>query len=241
MVSRWLVIGALVLASCGVTGGGDVSGWPEVDLGVPVEVYKVTPERDLHLHVFEGEISAGQDATGAVVFFHGGGFRSTRVEQFERQARAVAAAGMVGIVAEYRVTAEGTTRADAIVDGLDALAFVRSRAAEFRVDSDRIAVAGASAGGALAIESAEYADALVLFNPAVGQGSASFVDRQPVIVFHSRQDTIVPFTSAEAFCNATPDCRLVAFEEGDHGFFNDEPAFAVTRDRMIEFLEGYGW
>jgi dienelactone hydrolase len=232
----------LLLAGCGIGTGDDVSGWPDVDLGAEVEVYKTTDERDLYLHIFAAA-SDQATAPGAVLFFHGGGFRTTRVEQFERQAEAAAAAGITGIVVEYRVTAEGTTRLDAIADGADALAVVRANAERFGVDPTRIALAGSSAGGALVVEASagERADALVLFNPAVGPGSADVVGPEPVVVFHSREDTIVPFTSVEIFCNAADDCTMVAFDEGDHGFFNDEPAFTATTEAMIDFLKSNGW
>jgi len=114
----------------------------------------------------------------------------------------------------------------------------------FALDPGHIALAGSSAGGALAVEATAVqlpADALVLFNPAVGAASAQFVVDEPTIVFHSREDTIVPFSSAEAFCIGVTDCELVAFEEGDHGFFNDDPAFTATTTQMIEFLSTHGW
>lgn len=242
-MARVLLILALsTIVGCGVLAGGDeVSGWPDVDLGAEVEVYKSTDQRDLHLHIFRPD--AASASPGAVLFFHGGGFRTTRVEQFERQARAAAAVGIVGIVVEYRVTVEGTDRSDAVLDGADALAVVRENAERFGVDPNRIALAGSSAGGALAVEANAQtgADAIVLFNPAVGPASTPFIGSEPVIVFHSREDTIVPFSSAEGFCMGVEHCEMVAFDEGDHGFFNDEPAFSETTSAMIEFLQTHSW
>ena len=234
-----LVVG-VVLASCGFVGGESALGWPDVDLGVPAEVYKSTAERDLHVHVFS-PTSSDAEAHGAVLFFHGGGFASARIPQFQRQAALLAAENMVGLVVEYRVTSEGTSRTDAVVDGSDAVDWVRDNADALGIDPARIAVAGSSAGGALAVEASSDADALVLFNPAVGAASATFIDSQPTIVFHSRADTIVPFSSAQSFCDASTSCELIAFEEGDHGFFNDEPALSETNELMIEFLRSNEW
>lgn len=233
-----LVLVAVLLSGCG---GDDVVGWPDVDLGVPVEVYKSTSERDLYVHVFSGPTTQAAETKGAVLFFHGGGFSTTRVPQFERQAQYVADNDMVGFVIEYRVTSEGTTRADAIEDGVDAVDWVHDNAAALGIDPARIAIAGSSAGGALATEASNRADALVLFNPAVGGASAAYVTEQPTIVFHSRADTIVPFASAEGFCNTLTACELLAFDEGDHGFFNDEPAFSEINEAMIDFLRRGGW
>ena len=239
----FVVIAAIAFSGCGFVGGAEVSGYPDVNLGADtVEVYKSTAQRDLHLHIFEpAETDAIDDRSGAVVFFHGGGFRSTRVEQFHSQAESLADAGITGILAEYRVTAEGTTRADAVADGADAVALLRTAVVRFGFDQDRVAVAGSSAGGALAVEVSEQAGAVVLFNPAVSAASAPFLSGQPTIAFHSREDTVVAFSSAEAFCDAAADCELVAFEEGDHGFFNNEPALTETTDAMIEFLQDNGW
>ena len=231
----WFFAAAAIFTACGAIAGGDeVSGYPDIDLGAAVEVYAETSQRDLHLHLFFPEDPA--EASPAVLFFHGGGFASTRVEQFERQAQLAAEAGVVGVVVEYRVTAEGSTRDDAVADGATALGYVLENAGQLGIDPERVAMAGSSAGGALATEASRGAHALVLFNPAVNASSAPFASTLPTIVFHSREDTIVPFDAAVGFCDAAISCELVAFDEGDHGFFNDDPAFTETTAAMITFL-----
>lgn len=229
------------MTACGLRGGGEVSGWPEIDLGVPVEVYKSTDERDLHVHVFAPVEAEHGDRRGAVLFFHGGGYRTTRVEQFVPQAQAVAAAGMVGLIVEYRVTAEGTTQADAIDDGAAAARVVAGNPDLFGVDPERIALAGASAGGHLAVIADSAADALILFNPAVGPNTTPADPSVATLTFHSREDRIVAFESVETFCEGLLACTLSAFDEGDHGFFNDEPARSQTSAEMIDFLRREGW
>lgn len=236
----------LVLSGCGFGGSdrGNVSGYPDDDLGVPVEVYKQTEQRPLHLHVFSPEGVAAGNGRGAVLFFHGGGYGTTRVEQFERQAQAAANNAMVGIVVEYRVRPEGASRDDSVQDGIDAAAYVAENAVQLGVDPAKIALAGSSAGGDLvarATENNAQVAALALFNPAVGPSAASWVADQPVIVFHSREDTVVSHDSAEGFCTALAACTMSSFGDGDHGFFNDEPAFTATTDQMIDFLLASGW
>ncbi len=235
-----LALLCLLVGSCGL-GRSNVEGWPDVDLGVPVEIYKSTDQRDLHIHMFAPVDAEHSDRRGAVLFFHGGGYRSTRVPQFEHQAKAVADAGMVGLIVEYRVTAEGTTRDDAIADGADAARVVAANPDVFGVDPQRIAMAGSSAGGHLVTQADSSAAAQVLFNPAVSPATSVADASVETIVFHSREDRIVEFDNAEGFCAALAACELVAFDEGDHGFFNDEPALTVTTNAMIDFLKARGW
>ncbi|MCP4086294.1 MAG: hypothetical protein GY745_14750, partial [Actinomycetia bacterium] len=56
----------------------------------------------------------------------------------------------------------------------------------------------------------------------------------PTIVFHSRAD-------AESYCNAEPDCQLVAYDTGDHGFFNNGDTYTDTLNHTIKFLTTHGW
>ena len=170
---------ALVAAGCGYLGDDDdPEGWPEVDFGVPVEVYRDTEARPLHLHLFYPD-PAPIEPAGAVLFFHGGGFATTRLHQFEPQATAVAEAGMVGILVEYRVSGDGVDRDQSIDDGRTAVEWTRAHAHRLGIDPDRVALAGASAGGYLATNARAEPDADVLFNPAVSAAVAARSDDAP--------------------------------------------------------------
>lgn len=145
-----------------------------------VHTYKTVGETELRLWVFEPERREAAKRRPAAVFFFGGGWRTGTPAQFERQAKTLRDRGMVGIVADYRVSSRHGTRPwHAVADAHDALRWVVSHAAELGIDADRIAAAGGSAGGHLAAATASLADpeapdraparpnALILFNPAV--------------------------------------------------------------------------
>ena len=145
-----------------------------------VHTYKTLGETTLRLWVFEPDGHEASDRRPAAVFFFGGGWRTGTPAQFERQAKALRDRGMVGIVADYRVSSRHGTRPwHAVADAHDALRWVRLQAAELGIDPERVAAAGGSAGGHLAAAAASLADpeapgeapvrpnALVLFNPAV--------------------------------------------------------------------------
>ena len=89
----------------------------------------------------------------AMLLIPGGGYRWAVVDKegFD-VARVFAASGTTCFVLRYRLPADGwTAGADApLQDAQRAIRLIRSRAAEFGVRPDRIAVLGASAGGHLA-------------------------------------------------------------------------------------------
>ncbi|HJU44019.1 MAG TPA: family 43 glycosylhydrolase, partial [Vicinamibacterales bacterium] len=168
-------------------------------------VYKSIGGVDLRLHIFNPTNHAATAAAPAIVFFFGGGWTAGTVNQFVPQAKHFASRGMVAIVADYRVfNRHKTTPFEAIADGKSAIRWVRARAKELGIDPNRIAAAGGSSGGHVALSAAvigqfdEAAEdtrvssrpnALVLFNPAVdttpeseaarsgGRGSEAFKNR----------------------------------------------------------------
>ena len=96
---------------------------------------------------------------------------------------------MVGITAAYRLRNEhGTTPFECVADAKGAVRWVREHALELRIDPDRIAAAGGSAGGHIAAAAAVLPgvdddegapvscrpDALVLFNAVFDNGPGGF-------------------------------------------------------------------
>ena len=67
----------------------------------------------------------------------------------------------------------------------------------------------------------------------------------PTLILHGKQDTTVPYASAEAFekqmKKAGRPCKLVGYEGEGHGFFNRGKAFDATLAEADRFLAGLGW
>jgi acetyl esterase/lipase len=122
------------------------------------------------------------DKRGAIVFYHGGGWRSGGPPAFARQSAKLAEDGMVAFSVRYRlISQDGVKIDDCVKDAKSAFRWVRTHAAELGIDPEKIAAGGGSAGGHLAAALAtldeinDPADdvkvstrpvALVLFNPA---------------------------------------------------------------------------
>jgi acetyl esterase/lipase len=186
----------------------------------------------------------------AVIFFFGGGFKSGRVEQFWPQSEYLAERGIAGITADYRVKQRhGVTPSECLQDARDAFAWVRTHAAEYGIDPERIAVAGGSAGGYLAAamivrnEAETVPAAAALFNPlfdtTVGAGMLAVPDEEraslnlmdkvrpgcpPMAIFTGELDDGTPLATARRFADdmnsAGNRCILHAYPGEDHGFFN---------------------
>lgn len=124
-----------------------------------VVVYKTTPQKPLLLHVFEPEGFAKTDKRAAFITIHGGGWRGGVPRRMYPFADYFAKLGMVGISVEYRLAAQkptpgGLTPFDCVNDVKSAIRFLKTNAANFGIDADKIVVSGGSAGGHLAVATA---------------------------------------------------------------------------------------
>ena len=148
-------------------------------------VYKTLDEVELSLHVFLPTMDADTPRP-AIVFFFGGGWKGGNPNQFYPQSRRLADLGMVAFCAEYRVESRNkTTPKECVSDGKSAMRWVRKHASRFKIDPNRIAAGGGSAGGHVATATATVEafddpsddlsiscrpNALALFNPVYDNG-----------------------------------------------------------------------
>jgi acetyl esterase/lipase len=159
---------------------------------VKEHVYKTTNGVELKLFVHYPEGWQASDKRPAVVFFFGGGWTNGSTQQFRPQAEYFASRGMVAARADYRVKSKHNVTPDQCVeDAKSAVRWMRQNAGKLGIDPQRIAAAGGSAGGHLAIaaftapgldamgEDAKVScrpNLLLLYNPAL-LGPTQFQER----------------------------------------------------------------
>lgn len=113
--------------------------------------YKKTGGANLAIHIFKPGGKDDGRPRAAIVFFFGGGWTQGTPLQFYPECAHFASKGMVAISADYRIkTVNGTTPFESDADGKSAMRWIRAHAKELGVDPNRIAAAGASAGGQVA-------------------------------------------------------------------------------------------
>ncbi|MDB4623024.1 alpha/beta hydrolase [bacterium] len=103
--------------------------------------------RRLSLDVYRPQESVGKSP--AIVMYFGGGWQNGRPALFAPLAQALAQKGYVCIVPEYRLSGEAPFPA-AVHDAKAAIRWTRKHAKRFKIDPDKIASLGGSAGGHLA-------------------------------------------------------------------------------------------
>lgn len=183
MIVRQLPGIVLACFCAGVAIAQPAMDYPPEIADAEVEVFKRAGELALNVWIIAPEGHDSARSAPAVVFFFGGGWRSGSPAQFVRHARAMAARGVVGILADYRVLDRHGTRPEvAVADAKSVVRWIRQNAGRLGIDPARIAAAGGSAGGHLAAATAtlpgldddgddlavsSVPNALLLFNPAL--------------------------------------------------------------------------
>jgi acetyl esterase/lipase len=120
-------------------------------------VYGKGGDTDLHLDIYKPTGSANKRM--AIVHYHGGGFTGGSKDNLAARLQTMSARGYVNIAAQYRLAANGAARWPSQMEDVKAsIRWTRANASRLGIDPGRIAVAGYSAGGHLALFAAATAN-----------------------------------------------------------------------------------
>lgn len=140
-----------IFLSCVILASNDKSFAGLDPVGPPQLVYKSVGERKLAIDFDYPPEWKPSDKRPTIVFFFGGGWTHGSPAQFKPQAEYFAKRGLVCARADYRIRSRDNVTPDKCVeDAISAMRWVRSHAAQFGIDPNRIVAAGGSAGGHLA-------------------------------------------------------------------------------------------
>jgi acetyl esterase/lipase len=116
-----------------------------------IVTYKTLEQGNLKLHIFKPEHLKKGGKHAAIVYFFGGGWTLGTPLQFYRECAYYASKGMVAVSAEYRISyLHHSTPFQSVEDARDVIRWLRENAQKLNLDPNKIAAAGASAGGHLA-------------------------------------------------------------------------------------------
>jgi acetyl esterase/lipase len=164
---------------------------------------------------------------------------------YQSWGRLVAASGLVGVTVNHRVGFPDPTLEAASGDLSDAIAFVRSHAAEYGIDPDRLALAAYSAGGPLLAaairEPAPHVRCLVAFYAFLDLSGSALHKKylspeairrfSPAVALAETRGSIPPIFVARAGKDSIPD-----LQPGLDRFVTE----AVTRNVNLAFFNQPG-
>jgi acetyl esterase/lipase len=224
---------------------------PERSFRPETIVYKVVGTDTLKMHVFKPEGWRPDDKRAAIVYFFGGGWTLGTPLQFYRECDYYAARGMIAVSVDYRIKfLHATTPDDSLDDARDAICRLRVHSGTLGLDSERIAVSGASAGGWLAAALANEEDPKGCFRPNLLILNYAVLDRlgegnyPPILFLTGSEDPLIPLTSVKRFGDGVTRkggyFELHVFEGRGHPVFyyrkNLDDTFYKVRSLTDTFL-----
>ena len=203
-------------------------------------VYGKGGDTDLHCDVYRP--SGAAQKRMAIVHFHGGGFAGGNKNGLAERLKTLSAHGYVNVAAQYRLA--GVARWPAQMEDVKAsIRWTRANAKQLGIDPARIAVAGYSAGGHLALFAAATANHPEFEgqggNPGVGTNVAAclayYAVTGPAWDGWRRAFPMPADSSEEAWRLATPGAYIKSFPPT--ALFHGLADVTVPPESSQEFLK----
>lgn len=198
----------------------------------------------------------------AILVIPGGGYEMCSDREADPVAMPFLAQGYCAFVLRYSVGRETAQWPNPLRDAEQAMRLIRSRAAQWHIDPEKIAAIGFSAGGhlagALATVSDEKPNALILGYPCIlGEeicmqmiGAPQLEDKvtaqtPPTFIFAASNDGRVPIRHSLRFADALDAAgvpfQLHIFDLGDHGFSVGTHVVCATEGAQLANKESKRW
>lgn len=181
-----------------------------VTYGTAVDIPSGRPV-DLKLDIYEPEGDTAA-ARPVFMFLFGGGFvAGDRVREPRAYCELMARRGYVAVAIDYRIN-QGNIATQgipaAVADARQAVAWVRANAATYRLDAERIAIGGSSAGAITSLflaytdlerragDDSEVAIVMDLWGGLYTSVDEMTTGEPPLAIIHGTDDNVVPFAEA---------------------------------------------
>ncbi len=163
-------------------------------------VFKTIGSLELKVHVDRpAGIPPGQPA---VIWFHGGGFIGGTPDNCLPQATYLASRGILCIRPQYRLVSQGGNADVTLDDARDAVAWIKQHAADLGIDSQRVILAGTSAGAVLGSVLAQHTPECIGFiglagyYDAVTPGNSAGIDQDAAFFLYGKEPAMLKRISA---------------------------------------------
>jgi acetyl esterase len=187
---------------------------------------------------FDAAIPEGSGRFPAAIIVHGGGWvRGDRLTEVQPLFAPLTKAGFAWFSIDYRLSSDWTQFGAAIADVENAVRFVKAHASQYRIDPDRIALVGESAGGQLAAMAALKASSETRVSAVVALYTPTD------LVDLARNSTLVPSELRDSFRGTPFEMLMVARLRQLSPLYNlkrDSPPFLLihgTADRLVPFAQ----
>jgi predicted esterase len=200
-------------------------------------------------------------ARPAVVWVHGGSFccgDKTSADMVD-EATTFSEEGYVNVSINYRLESPGCTGtfsncgsaiAEAFQDAQTAVLFLRGHASTYRIDPNRIAIGGTSAGAITALNvgysssedpAASVRAAVSLSGARVGVGGVGAISTgdAPALDFHCTTDPLVPYNAAVSTIDTAQSLGLDAFLESWDATCH--APYAEHRQQILDQTRNFLW
>ena len=163
---------AVILSACSGPGGGILMGKPAAFSVSPT--FKDIPYQEgSNSKKLDVYLPAGSGPFPVVINIHGGGFKfGDKSGVFETTGKAFLNAGYALVSIDYRLSGEAPFPA-AVQDAKAAVRFLRANAGEYKINPEKIALFGQSAGGNIAAMVATTANISDFDDPTFGNANVS--------------------------------------------------------------------
>lgn len=210
---------------------------PAQHAGERIESVEYTRVAGVPLY-FDAQIPEGSGPFPAAIIVHGGGWvRGDRLTDVQPLFAPLTKAGFAWFSIDYRLSDDWTQFGAAIEDVENAVHFVKTHAAQYRIDPDRIALVGESAGGQLAAMAALNARRATRVSAVVALYTPTD------LVDLAKNSTLVPQQLRDSFRGTPFELLMMARLRQLSPLYNvkpDAPPFLLihgTADRLVPFAQ----